>query len=305
MPRVRIEAGSRLHAGFYHIGSSWNVAWASAGFYIDLFNTIVEAWECSDPRVEAPSELDDVVALVTRAVGVQTCARVLQYAPRHMGLGSTTQASMALAEALMRASGRDVDRHTLASKLSRARVSGVGVLAYIHGGFVADAGRPWRSLRHIMRLDVPEEWRFLIVIPSVGRGPSEAEEPDTVPEPSERARLLMASGLLRLASGIARGDIGDALRGLAEIDSGTGLSFSSHQGGVYRGDVAWIAEEASKNGVTLVQSSWGPVLYTIEASEEDALADMYLVKGLLSEAGVRGQLYIARPRNKPASVYIG
>lgn len=303
MPRVMVEAGSRLHAGFYHIGPSWNVAWAGAGFYIDMFNTVVEAWECSDPRIEAPSELDDVVVNVTRAVGVPACAKIVQHAPRHIGLGSTTQAAMALAEALLRASGRGVNRHTLALKLSRARVSGVGALAYMHGGFVADAGRPWQTLEPIIRLDVPEEWRFLIIIPRVGRGPSEAEEADTIPEPSERARLLMASGFLRLASGVARGDISDALRGLAEIDSGTGLSFSSHQGGVYRSDIAWIAEEASKNGVTLVQSSWGPVLYTIEASEEDALADLYLVKGLLSEAGMQGRLYIARPRNKPASIY--
>lgn len=305
MPRVRIEAGSRLHAGFYYIGPEWSVHWASAGFYIDLFNTIVEAWECNDPEINAPQTLNDVVNMVRDAIGLVACARVIQHAPRHTGLGSTTQASLALAEALLRASGRNVDRLQLALKLGRARVSGTGALAYAYGGFVADAGRPWSTLKPVLRVEIPDSWRMLVVIPGVDRGPSELEEPDSIPKPSGRARQLMTSGFLRLASGIARGDYRDAIQGLLEMDAGTGLAFSSLQGGVHRSDIAWIVEEASKNDVMLVQSSWGPALYTIEPTEEDARADAYFIKGLLSEAGIRGDVYIARPRNKPADVLIG
>jgi len=73
-----------------------------------------------------------------------------------------------------------------------------------------DAGMPGRP-RPLLRLQVPERWRFVIVIPEVDRGLNEREEEGVMESlkwgAHESLLSMMAAGALRLASGIAREDI--------------------------------------------------------------------------------------------------
>ena len=229
--------------------------------------------------------------------------RVLREPPRHAGLGSTTQAMLAVYCAASRLLGAPCEPVEAAARLGRGRVSGVGVLAFKHGGFVADAGAPDPGgPRLLLRHPVPEGWVFVIAIPRARRGPGEAEEEPILSRPwppPDRAARLMAEGFVRLASGVARGDLRDALRGLSAMQAGTGLYFSKYQGGVYRRDLAAIVAEAEKEGLKLAQSSWGPTLYTIVEEGEASWAASVL-RGILRSHGPGGRVVVAGPMNRGA-----
>ena len=299
--KVLVEAGSRLHAGFYMVDHVRGL-WGSAGFYVREPRVLVEAWRCSEQLIEAPPGYGDLLRKVLDYLSPGgACLRLGEAPPRHVGLGSTTQVALAAAAALSSLKGEEFDPLRAARSLGRGRVSGVGTLLFARGGFAADAGVPDpRGPRPLVRLDIPEDWRFIVLIPKAPRGPSEAEE--------EARRLLelrdpgpsgnmMARGFVKLASGVARGDLETALEGLREMQLGTGMYFSRLQGGVFRSDVARIVDEASRNGVVLAQSSWGPTLYTITSAEE-AGGDARLLKSICMEAGLECRVMVAEPRNE-------
>lgn len=299
---VVVEAGSRLHAGFYHAGQDWGVAWGGAGFYVEEPRVVVRAWGCGEERVEAPREALDAVEAAARAAGAGgVCVRLESSPPRHSGLGSTTQIMLATYTAIEALRGGRPDPLEAASRLGRGRVSGVGVLGFALGGFVADAG----GARLLMRHEIPGGWRFVVLIPGLPRGLSEGEEgflekPWT---PRDWESASMARGFLRLASGVARGDLEDALQGLREMQAATGSYFSRRQGGIYRGDLSWIVDEASRSGIVLAQSSWGPALYTISPSDE-ARGDASILRSILADRGLEGRVIVSRPRNEGARVFV-
>ena len=312
---VVVEAGSRLHAGFYHAGPGRPYKWGSAGFYIAQPPLRLEARRCPEapePLVEAPREHRETVLRALQAVGATgVCIHLESAPPRHVGLGSTTQVALAAAcaaRALEGAACGPGEATRLARLLGRARISGAGTLAFAYGGFVVDAGSPDPDgPRLLMRHPIPSGWRFIVALPSLERGIGEEAEASLLGrpwEPPANAERLMARGLLRLAAGVARADLVEALEGLREIQLGTGMYFSRLQGGAYRRDLQAIAGEAQRNGMVLAQSSWGPVLYTITTSE-DAWGDAALLKSILNEAGVGGEVIIAKPRNEGAVVRVG
>lgn len=300
MARVRVETGARLHAGFYTVDGRWAIEWGGSGFYIDAMGAEAEAWECSEPRVEAPTGYLDVARLVEERLRPKTCARLLRGPPRHSGLGSTTQTSLALALAVSMLEGRGLRVENLARMLGRGRYSLVGTLLFMHGGFIVDPGVPG-PLLPLARLEIPEDWRFVVVLPATARGPGEAVEGALMEarRPGSREEALMAKGTIMLASAVARGSLDDALEALRLVQMGTGLYFSRLQGGVYRGDVSWVVGEASRNGIVLAQSSWGPALYTI-SGVNTARSDAGILRSILAEAGVRGEVVVAKPRNRGA-----
>lgn len=162
--RISVEGGSRLHAGF-HIVDPQRRVWGGAGFYIDEPRVRVEAWDCGEPRWEVD---EDVSRLLERAGFMWGCLRVLSGPPRHVGLGSTTQLSLAAALALSALKGLNPDIASLALKLGRGRFSAVGTLLAAHGGFVLDSGEV--SARPVAHLSIPGDWRFVVVLPRVEPG---------------------------------------------------------------------------------------------------------------------------------------
>ncbi len=308
--RVSVNAGSRLHAGFYYVGRSWSIRWGGLGFYSATPRIRVTASQCNGLRVEAGEWSGDVLRALELLGSRDVCLRVETDAKKHVGLGSTTQvllsASLAVLAVRKKLQRLDLDLVTkIALKLGRGRVSWVGTLLFYYGGFVMDSGVP--SLpgpRPVAALKVPEDWRFILVIPATGRGMSEAEEDRLLREPWEpdpNIQWLMSMGTLRLASGLARGDLEDALRGLDMVQRGTGSYFSKLQGGVYRSDLSAIVEKARGKGLVLAQSSWGPVLYTM-AYRDEAGRVAELLSDIARSTGIGARVLVSEPRNEGAKI---
>lgn len=303
-----VETGSRLHAGFYYAAGDWNIRWGSAGFYVDRPSFRATVTESSEPCVKGPSYVADLAARAAEAVGIKGyCVEVSESIPEHVGLGSGTQTLLALHRAFQLLQGREPEPAVdTALRLGRARESAVGTLLFEMGGFVMDAGLPSRP-KPLLRLPVPEQWRFLVLLPELPRGLSDDEERSIMERPwgnPESNVGIMTSGALRLASGLARGDIDDVLEGLRLMQRGTGFYFSSIQGGIFRGPLNDLAAETWRHRIILAQSSWGPVMYTIVENEYEAEGDVALLKETMREVGIKGNVIIARPRNVGATILI-
>ncbi len=306
--RVSVESGSRLHAGFYYAGGEWRVKWGGLGFYVERPRLLVEAWACSKPLFEGLAEFESESRRALEALGVQgVCFRVVEALPAHVGLGSTTQTLLSVLTGGCAVKGLSCDPVEIARVIGRGRVSGVGTLLFKYGGFVMDAGSPDPGgPRALVRLNIPESWRFIILTPDVGRGLGEELEKTLLEEPWKpgvQPALYMSRGSLRLASGVARGDLEEALEGLREVQTGTGLYFKDLQGGVYRGALASIVDEASKDRIVLAQSSWGPTLYTI-ALEGEAESLARKLGLLVRELGFKASITVSKPRNRGASIVL-
>jgi len=304
--RVAVEAGSRLHAGFHTMRPDG--IRGTAGFYAARPRVLVEAEACEEPRAEAPDAYKQLLLKVLNTVNVNACVRLREAPPRHVGLGSTTQVSLATAQAALAAARGDPGSPLeLARLLGRARVSGAGTLLYIHGGFAADAGTPDpRGPRPLITLRIPLEWRLVILLPGLPGGPSEDEEAreSMIPRMAPGAmNVEMARGLLDLSMGIARGNLAQALEGLWRMQVATGAAFSRIQKGIFRKDLNMIVEEARRSGLTLAQSSWGPTLYTIAPTDE-APSTARLLESIAREHGVEAETIISEPRNTGATLRI-
>jgi beta-ribofuranosylaminobenzene 5'-phosphate synthase len=303
---VVVETGCRLHAGFYHAGLGWGIRWGGLGFYVDKPRVVVEARGCDSLKLEGFNGREGLVRWALAKLSLDgVCLKARELIPEHTGLGSTTQLLLATAIAASRVKGLSWDPLDVAVKLGRGRVSWVGSLLFKLGGFIVDAGTPSpRGPRVLTRLEIPEDWVFIIVTPNTRRGFSEVEELGLLEKPWEpglEASYHMSRGSLRLASAIARGDLGEALEGLREVQLGTGLYFSEVQGGVYRSSLSGIVEEAKARNIVLAQSSWGPTLYTITGyGNADNVVEV--LRRILKTLNIEGAVMVSKPRNRGASI---
>jgi len=306
---VRVTAGSRLHAGFHTIREG-GVLLGGAGFYASKPRLVLEARLVGGGGVRVSGgPLAGVVERALRLLGARGVeARLVEELPRHAGLGSTTQASLAAAAAWRALQGLPVDREWLVEAglhvLGRQAGSTVGTILFAYGGFAVGPGVPAPPGARGVSLPLPGDWRLVIVTPRLPRGPGEGEEAGVLrepPEPPGEARRLMERGLRLLLLGVARRDLDMALEGLRSMQAGTGMAFARLQGGVYRRDLAAIADEASRDGIILAQSSWGPTLYTLTRASW-AESDAKTLRMILAEVGVPGEVTVAEPANGGARV---
>jgi len=310
-----VKTGARLHLGFYSfVDEELGRAYGGLGVAIERPRIVVEIEKSQELSLEVPDEHRDVVEDVVRGLGAPVKVRLRECIPRHVGLGSTTQLVLAVATGVARVLDIDIDEWSVAAAFARGAVSGVGVAAFLMGGLVVDSGAPLHSLdkypfldptdvpRPIARIALPEEWRFIVVVPP-GRGLEEEREMKILSKPravpKDLAYELLRQVFLKLLPATKRGDAKEFGEALTRIQRIVGEYFSQYQGGVYaspHGDV--IAEILENCGSLCVgQSSWGPSMYGLapDPSRGEELANCVL-RNLLRK-GIDAEVIIAPPRN--------
>jgi beta-ribofuranosylaminobenzene 5'-phosphate synthase len=224
--------------------------------------------------------------------------------PRHVGLGSTTQLSLAVGTGIARLSGLNVTIEEIARVLGRGKNSGVGIHAFRLGGFVLDGGVRNGVPPLIVRHDFPEEWAFLVITPELQPGFDEREEKPVMASLGGNpkvAREISHLILLGLLPALVERNIRDFGRSLTRIQELVGSHFSNYQGGEFREDVGILLDFLREKSYGYGQSSWGPTVYGLILRDEgEKLVEE--ARDYMNDHGIGGTVEIGVPRNRGAEI---
>jgi beta-ribofuranosylaminobenzene 5'-phosphate synthase len=234
--RVLVEAPSRLHLGLIDMNGSLGRVDGGIGIALDRPRTIIEACRTESLTILGGDEESNIRArkaaeAVITHFGLRGAARIVihEAPPGHVGLGSGTALSLAVARAICELHGFSAKAGDLAKIVGRGGTSGIGTAAFESGGFILDGGhafgkdgektdfRPSSASAGIQPAPViarhpfPEDWQILLLIPSlddlVSGGLEEEIFRESCPVPIGEVRETCHEVVMRMLPGIVEHDI--------------------------------------------------------------------------------------------------
>ncbi len=304
-----IRTPRRLHLGLIDPSALLGRRFGSLGVALEGGYEI-EILESDSKVIVAEGEDRGTIEAALRRVnsaygtGVNYRVEVRRSIPRHVGLGSTTQLSLAVGLGVARLKNLNLPVEELAKTLGRGRNGGAGVYSFAYGGFIIDGGVRNGLPPLIFHEDFPEDWAFLLVIPELKPGFDEEEEKPVMaglPGKPDAAMEISHRILLGLLPALKERDIKTFGEHLMAIQRLVGRHFEDYQGGEFREDVELILDFLAEKTYGAGQSSWGPTVYgLIRKSEFQRLSAE--AHDFLREQGVRAKVELGLPRNSGAEV---
>ncbi len=322
MTIATVSAGARLHIGFQNLSLARRRLYGGIGVGLEEPRVTVTATPASD--VESDDQL--VRTYATRAADALdvpgVAVTVEERLPRHIGLGSGTQLALSVLAATAHAYGLEPEVREQAPEMGRGGRSGIGVATFEDGGFVVDAGHPtnrfttepptegdWTVPPVVARHALPDDWRFLVVIPDSDPGRSGDDEDASMRTVVERADPAVAdeiAGVItrKLLPAAAEGRLEAFGEATAEIGRKNGAWYADAQGGVFRPPAGTLVEtlEGCPVCTGVGQSSWGPVVYAVtdrtHADEATAAA-----RDALTDNDLEGDVVLSAPASSGASIH--
>jgi beta-ribofuranosylaminobenzene 5'-phosphate synthase len=266
----------------------------------------LEASSSSEIKVvgERADFVEDLVRRFLQRTGVKGSVRVSvkNLIPAHVGLGSGTQLSLAVASALSRVFRIRKTTSEIAEIMGRGGTSGIGVTAFEEGGLIVEGGHSFgdgkekhsflpsaassaRPPQVIARFEVPKNWRFVVAIPNVQpslHGKDEVQVfadrcPISPEEVGKVCRLILVKALPSLLERDIVG-FGSALNGLQEVGFAGATKDLMHP----------VAKECidfmrTKGAYAAGQSSFGPATFALVQGGAQTEKLVALVKSFLAE----------------------
>ena len=311
--KVIIKTPARLHLGLIDMNGDLGRLFGGLGVGIDHPNVIVEAQNSPNFAIKG-QEVELANSIAQKFFSIYRLQpkveiNVVKTIPPHIGLGSGTQLSIAIAVALAKLFGIKASVPELAIAMGRAKRTAVGTTIFQVGGFVVDGGKNQKTQNFpplIYRQPFPTNWRLVVAVPNAKEGLSNSEENHAFQKltkmPSEDVGQICRLIMLKLLPALAEYDIeafGDALTKIQVI---TGNYFAQAQGGTYSSPAAAeCIKFLKKTGAYGVgQSSWGPALYAV-VKQEHAKKTLAQVKEYLNRS-VCGEAFIAKANNRGATI---
>lgn len=317
---VRVRTGARLHIGFQNLSLARKRLYGGVGVALSEPRVVVEAEPAdtleADPVVRAPARR--AVSLLD-VPGVRV--RLLEGLPRHVGLGSGTQHVLATFVAVARAYDIDGTVREHAPALGRGGRSGVGVATFESGGFVVDAGHPverfttappetgeWTVPPVVARHAVPENWRFIVVVPAGVTGEHGEREDEQIRAVVERADPSISDELAvvlthQLLPAVVEEDHAQFGRAIGTFGRLNGAWYADEQGGVYRPPAGELTEQLLESPAIAGagQSSWGPSVYGVTDTNHVDAARTAATEAL-DALDAAGDVLVSTPRNHGAQI---
>jgi beta-RFAP synthase len=311
--KVVVKAPARLHLGLIDMNGDLGRMFGGLGVGIDRPNFVVEAENAIDFAV-AGQEAELAKELVTCFCSnyhtePKVHINVVETIPPHVGFGSGTQFSLAIATALAKVLNVKASVPELSLAMGRVRRTSVGTSIFTKGGFVVDGGKNLKTQAYpplIYRQPFPADWRFIIAIPKQHKGLASTEETKAfnqlTPMSADDCAHICRLTMLKLLPALAEHDIESFGDALTRIQILIGDYFAQAQGGTYSSSVAaeCIGFMKQMGAYGVGQSSWGPALYAV-VKQEQAKGALAKVKGYLRENS-GGEAFIARANNRGASI---
>jgi beta-ribofuranosylaminobenzene 5'-phosphate synthase len=245
---------------------------------------------------------------------------VKQTIPEHVGLGSDTQLSLAVAECINRLLGLNLSTYELARIMGRGGTSGIGVAAFESGGFILDGGHSFGRgkeketflpssaseappPRVLARYDFPQDWGFIIATPTTGKGAFGRREVsifrELCPVPDADVAGISRIILMKILPSLLEHDIETFGSGLSDLQN---LGFAKAAKRLMHPATGKCIEALLQGGAYGAgQSSFGPTAYGLIKRNERKEALMSKLTELLRKMG-GGEVLFTTPNNNGAQV---
>lgn len=295
---IRVRTASRLHFGLLSLPTSRR--WPSfqgeealparrfggVGLMIEAPGVQVmaapaAAWSAEGPLAERALEFVHRFAQTLPPHTLRPHRFFIEHsAAEHSGLGTGTQLGLAIARVLAVAAGLpEMDAVELGRRVGRGLRSAIGIHGFAQGGLLVEGGQ--RSDDTIAPLSVrvafPDLWRLVLVLPPWGSGWHGEAERQAFRQLDGQRTLAQTDALCRLVllgllPALAENDLETFGETLFDYNVRVGEMFASVQGGTYASPrLAELVAFVRRQGVRGVgQSSWGPAVFAVVASEEPA-----------------------------------
>ncbi len=256
--------------GFIDLSGSLGRHFGSIGVALNEISTRLSISEADSLTVKGPSAIRAKKCLLDLcqrlAVSDKLNIEITDAIPEHVGLGSGTQMSLAIGSALNSFYDLGLSVRDIAQLTDRGMRSGIGIGVFEKGGLVVDGGRGEQTQTPpvISHMDIPANWRFILVFDSRGQGlhgEQEIEAFKELPEfPQQEAARLCYLLLMQGLPAVAEHNIqlfGDVITALQQS---VGEHFATVQGDIFTSpEVAeamnWLQQQGA---VAIGQTSWGP-----------------------------------------------
>lgn len=302
--------------GFIDLSGSLGRHFGSVGVALNEINTRLSMSSAEQLTISGPSaqRAAKCVAKLCRALAVsdQLAITIKAAIPEHVGLGSGTQMSMAIGAALNEFYGLGLSVREIAAMTDRGLRSGIGIGVFELGGLVVDGGRGDKTITPpvLSHIDMPEDWRFILVFDQRGQGLHGQQEiqafkelpPFSRREAERLCYLLLMQGL----PAVAENDLSKFGEVISELQRSVGEHFSSAQGGVFTSPevaqaMSWFEQQGA---VAIGQTSWGPTGFCAIAGVEraEALAAQARVEFARFE---QLSFVVTSARNSGGNVFVG
>ena len=247
---VEVVAPSRLHFGLLSFGQPAGRQFGGAGLMIDapalrLRIRGSDRFETSGPLAPRVRDVAQRFARYHELSAPPAChVEVLEAPPQHVGLGSGTQLAMAVAAGLATWRSDDwepspdnlLDLVTVAGRAAR---SAIGTYGFVLGGLIRESGKlACETLAPLEeRVEVPADWRFVLVLPRHEPGLSGDEERQAFdhlpPVPLETTEHLRRELNDHLFPAARAGDFTRFGESLYRYGHTAGECFAARQGGPF------------------------------------------------------------------------
>ncbi len=314
---MRIRTPSRIHVTLIDLNGSLGRIDGGVGFALEYPYVEIVAKESDEVSVEGDCfNLDRfrrVAELLSGRFGGGIEIDVKSDYRAHVGLGSGTQISLAVAKAFNDIYDLGFSVRELAYLVGRGGTSGIGVAVFEFGGFVVDGGHSRKEKPEflpssaskakpaplIARLDFPE-WKVVLAVPEL-RGFYGRSEVDlfkeVCPIPLEDVRELCHVVLMKLLPAVAEEDLDEFGWAISRIQR---LGFKRAEIERY-GNVIRDAIESIDAGA-VGMSSTGPAIYAVTDSNARGVARDF--ESYFREVGLNCETIITKAKNSGAEAQI-
>lgn len=318
---VTVTTGSRIHFGLLTHRPQSGREFGGVGVMIDSpswqlklskssadFGEAIEAARsaypgCVERAGQILKQLRETGVAPERPLGIQIESAI----PAHQGLGSGSQLALALARASDRLSEKETPIEELSQQAGRGNRSAIGTWGFKLGGLLVDGGRydDGSTAPLVTRVDIPEDWRFVLLLPRDSAGLSGAAEADAFGSlpgmPDSVTNRLCRIIVMQLVPAFREVRFEEAALALSEYGKLAGEYFARIQGGLFtHPKMGALAEKLGEAGIRgLAQTSWGPGCAVLCRNQKMAAEVASLASGKWLETRIVSGL------NRGAAVDIG
>ena len=332
MTSLRITTPCRIHLSLIDENGYTGRIDGGIGLMLDRPNVVFEASNSAEEfKIEAHNYykesievINEIASKVFKKFNISNKNfhfNLKRYFPSHVGLGSKTQLSLAIITAITKLkSFNKLSIQELTQLVERGGTSGIGWRGFATGGFILDGGHDYGKGKEkesflpssaasssnpaitLSRHDIPDNWRFVLVIPNVKKGAYGDEEirvfQNYAPIPQQEVNEVSHQIIMKIIPGIIKDDLkcfGDGLKRIQSIGFKKIEINLQHQ--IVKDLLAFFEEYGLK---AYGMSSFGPSVVGIVESDSEAEELLKTVQKNQKNGG--GHIYICKPNNSGAKI---